>query len=76
MALDPWLQACRLSGLPELVNFSDALQPDRAIGMAALHFPFSHGVAEGHVNPLKLIKRSMYGRAIFDLLPIRVLASA
>jgi hypothetical protein len=28
---------------------------------------------EGHVNRLKLIKRSMYGRAEFDLLKLRVL---
>jgi len=28
---------------------------------------------EGHVNRLKLIKRSMYGRAKFDLLKRRVL---
>jgi transposase len=31
---------------------------------------------EGHVNRLKLIKRSMYGRANFDLLRLRVLSSA
>jgi hypothetical protein len=28
---------------------------------------------EGHVNRLKLLKRSMYGRAQFDLLKLRVL---
>lgn len=74
-ALDPWLQACQLSGLSELVNFADTLQRDKRIVMAALQFPFSNGVTEGHVNRLKFIKRSMYGRAKFDLLRIRVLAS-
>jgi hypothetical protein len=31
------------------------------------------GPLEGHVNRLQLIKRSMYGRAKFDLLRLRVL---
>jgi transposase len=31
---------------------------------------------EGHVHRLKLIKRSMYGRAKFDLLRLRVLNPA
>jgi len=31
---------------------------------------------EGHLNRLKLIKRSMYGRAHFDLLRLRVLSAA
>ena len=34
---------------------------------------WSNGPVEGHVNRLKLIKRSMYGRAKFDLLRLRVL---
>jgi hypothetical protein len=39
-----------------------------------LHFnsPWSNGQVEGHVHRLKLIKRSMYGRANFDLLRSRV----
>ena len=32
-----------------------------------------NGPLEGHVNRLKLLKRSMYGRANFDLLKRRVL---
>jgi hypothetical protein len=35
--------------------------------------PWSNGPLEGNVNRLKLIKRSMYGRAEFDLLKLRVL---
>jgi len=37
---------------------------------------FSNGPLEGHVNQLKLIKRSMYGRAKLHLLRQRVLNSA
>jgi transposase len=35
-----------------------------------------NGPLEGHVNRLKLIKRSMFGRAKFDLLRLRVLYRA
>lgn len=38
--------------------------------------PWSNGPVEGQVNRLKLIKRSMYGRASFDLLRQRVLLAA
>ena len=34
---------------------------------------WSAGQTEGNINRLKLIKRSMYGRAGFDLLCARVL---
>jgi transposase len=33
----------------------------------------SQGQTEGHVNRLKLLKRSMYGRGNFDLLKQRAL---
>jgi hypothetical protein len=33
-----------------------------------------NGTTEGQITRLKLIKRSMYGRANFDLLRIRVLS--
>lgn len=44
--------------------------------MAALTLPYSQGHTEGHVNRLKLLKRSMYGRAKCDLLRGRVLYAA
>lgn len=37
---------------------------------------WSNGQTEGQVNRLKLIKRTMYGRANFDLLRQRVLRTA
>lgn len=43
---------------------------------AAIAEPWSNGQVEGQVNRLKLIKRSMYGRAKFDLLRQRVLHAA
>jgi hypothetical protein len=43
---------------------------------AALELPYSNGVTEGQVNRLKMIKRTAYGRASFELLRGRVLAAA
>lgn len=43
---------------------------------AAVARSWSNDVTEGHINKLKLIKRSMYGRANFDLLRRRVLRAA
>jgi len=40
---------------------------------AGLTLPWRNGPLEGHVNRLKLLKRSMYGRAKLPLLRARVL---
>ena len=67
-ALDAWLQACRASPSVEVQNFVDVLQRDYAAVQAALTLPWSNGPVEGHINRLKLIKRSGYGRMHLDLL--------
>ena len=59
-----------------LVNFAKHLRPDEAAILAALQHPWSNGPVEEHVHRLKLIKRSMYGRANFDLLRLRVVNAA
>jgi transposase len=38
--------------------------------------PWSNGQTEGQITKLKAIKRSMYGRAKFDLLRRRALCAA
>ena len=73
--LAPWIEACRASGIAELKSFAEGLLRDFPVIHAALELPYSNGVTEGHVNRLKTIKRMMYGRASFDLLRRRVLAS-
>lgn len=71
--LDEWLQAVLTSSLPELRQFAAGIQRDKAAVQAGLTLSYSNGLVEGHINRLKLIKRSMYGRAKFDLLRQRVL---
>jgi len=72
--LDTWLEQASSSEFPELVGFATGIKRDYAAVKAALHSPYSTGPVEGNINRLKLIKRSMYGRANFDLLRQRVLA--
>ncbi len=70
---DPWLDAVTAT---ELRGFAAGLRQDKAAVRAAMGEPWSNGPVEGQVNRLKLIKRSMYGRASFDLLRQRVLLAA
>jgi len=71
--LDTWLKVVKASHLEAFQTFVTGVQKDRDAVLAGLTLPWSNGPLEGHVNRLKLIKRSMYGRAEFDLLKLRVL---
>jgi transposase len=71
--LDTWLSEVEASHLPELESFAKGIQQDKAAVLAGLTLPWSTGPVEGHVNRLKLLKRSMYGRAKLPLLRARVL---
>ena len=71
--LDPWLMAAAKTGLR---GFARGVRQDQAAVEAAIAQPWSNGQVEGQNNRLKLIKRSMYGRAGFDLLRQRVLQAA
>jgi hypothetical protein len=61
------------SHLQAFQTFVTGVQKDKEAVLAGLTLPWSNGPLEGNINRLKLIKRSMYGRAEFDLLKLRVL---
>src|SRR6266480_7635103 len=71
--LETWLSSVEASTLPEFKSFAKGIQKDKDAVLAGLTLPWSNGPLEGNVNRLKLIKRSMYGRAEVDLLKLRVL---
>ncbi len=71
--LDAWLKEVEASHIEAFKSFVTGVQQDKDAVLAALTLPWSTGPLEGHVNRLKLIKRSMYGRAKIDLLRLRVL---
>jgi transposase len=73
--LRPWLSAAQASEFRELKGLAGSLERDYAAVEAALRLPYSSGPVEGNITRLKLIKRSGYGRASFDLLRLRVLAT-
>jgi len=68
-----WLEQVAQSDVTDLKAFARGLVQDRAAVEAALSLSWSNGPVEGQVNRLKLLKRSMYGSAGFDLLRARVL---
>jgi hypothetical protein len=70
--LAEWLAKAEGSGCAELRGFARGLRRDEAAVAAALTERWSNGPVEGAVNRLKLIKRSMYGRAGWELLRARV----
>ena len=71
--LEQWLIEAHESGLSECEPCITGVQKEKDAVLAGVTLPWSNGPLEGHVNRLKRIKRSMYGRAEFDLLTRRVL---
>ena len=59
-----------------LQDFAASLRRDLAAVQAAVDLPWTTSPAEGQINRLKMLKRTMYGRAGFDLLRARVLHTA
>jgi transposase len=71
--LEEWLDKVEASHLQAFQSFVTGVQQDKDAVFAGLTLPWSNGPVEGHVNRLKLIKRSMYGQAELHLLKLRVL---
>ncbi|MEU0886154.1 ISL3 family transposase [Lentzea sp. NPDC005914] len=71
--LDDWISAVEADNLPELHSFTAGLKRDHAAVVNGLTMEHNSGAVEGSVSRLKSIKRSMYGRAKFDLLRKKVL---
>jgi transposase len=71
--LDAWLERIATSNLAELQQFASGIEKDKAAVKAGLTWSINNGQVEGQVTKLKLIKRSMYGKAGFPLLRQRVL---
>ncbi len=72
VAFETWLAAARGTNLDA---FARGIERDRPAVLAALTEPWSTSPVEGQINRLKLLKRTMYGRAGYDLLRKRVLAA-
>jgi len=75
-AFGGWLKNALSCGVKDFETFATGFEREQSAVEAALTLPYSNGQTEGQINRLKLIKRSMYGRASFDLLRQRVLGAA
>ena len=72
-SFDTWLTASETSSIPDLSSFASGLRSDYSAVLAALKTGWNNGQTEGQVNRLKMIKRTMFGRASFKLLRLKVL---
>jgi transposase len=74
--LEAWLSAVEASELAELRRFAQGLLKDKSAVIAGLTLSYSNGPVEAQVHKLKLVKRSMFGRAKHPLLRQRLLHAA
>ncbi|MFE3173104.1 transposase [Amycolatopsis sp. NPDC059090] len=68
-----WIDHVRADDLPALRSFTTGLRQDLAAVIAGLTLPWNNGPTEGTVNKIKMLKRTMFGRAKLDLLRKRIL---
>ena len=74
--LQQWLVDAEASEVREIRQFAHKIRQDEAAVRAGCTLEWSNGQTEGKITKLKAIKRSMYGRAKFDLLRLRALYAA
>jgi transposase len=68
-----WIKDGRRRGLHAMQRFAGSLQQDIDAVRNAMTEPWSNGQAEGQINRLKTLKRSMYGRPGVELLRVRLI---
>lgn len=65
--LDEWIARAVAADSIKLRGFTTGLLPDKEAVEAGLTLLWSTGPCEGHIHKIKLMKRSMCGKAGFDL---------
>jgi transposase len=73
---DDWLTRAVASSVASLQRFATGLHADDEAVNAGIRLRWSNGPVEGQINRLKMLKRSMFGRAKLDLLSRRFLLAA
>jgi transposase len=74
--LESWIEAIQESAISELQSFVIGILKDKDAVVAGLTMPYSNGPVEAQVQKLKLVKRSMFGRAKLPLLRQRLFHAA
>ena len=71
--LETWMNEAEQLNIPELASFLNGLRRDMTAVKNAIALDYNNGLAEGSVNKIKVIKRTMFGRCSNDLLRAKVL---
>ena len=71
--LNRWLSGTRTCGVAAFETFTAGLAQDEPAVRAALTTSWGNAQAEGQISWLKMLKRTIYGRASFAPLHRRVL---
>jgi transposase len=71
-ALDDWIRDAVGCGIHTMQKFATKLRYDIGAVRNAICEPWSNGQTEGQINRLKMLKRTMYGRANVALLRARM----
>lgn len=71
--LEQWLESAKSFNSPDINSFVNGITRDIDAVKNAIIFDYNNGIAEGHINKIKRIKHTMYGRASFSTLRIKTL---
>jgi uncharacterized protein Usg len=71
--LKDWIQQEISSTIPKIRSFCNGILRDLESVLNSVRYTTNNAFLEGNVNRLKMIKRTMYGRAGYDLLGAKVL---
>ncbi|MBB6625536.1 transposase [Clostridium gasigenes] len=71
--LNKWLNYHENSSIKQIKSFVNGVKKDYQSVKNCVIYSYNNGVLEGNVNRLKMIKRTMYGRAGFHLLRQKIL---
>ncbi|MGW6755000.1 transposase [Streptomyces sp. NPDC055817] len=66
-----WVREAERDAPAPIHSFAQGLCLDLEAVIAGPTLPWSSGIVEGHVNRIKTVKRTTYGRASFQLLRTR-----
>ena len=72
-ALQSWIERVTALDIQPLNSFINGIERDLTAVKNAIAYEYNNGLAEGKINKLKLVKRTMYGRCLFDLLRNKIL---
>ncbi|WP_308937165.1 transposase [Clostridium sporogenes] len=71
--IEQWINKATALKIKEIDSFVNGINRDIDAVKNDILYYYNNGLAEGVVNKLKLIKRTMYGRCNFNLLKNKIL---